>query len=599
MQAAASRAAAARSFAPAAAEQQQQAAAGKKAVLKKGILGASSAELSTSKSCHAAFASVSASRASSSSRQTVSMAATMERTAVEKMDVASFDFDTNVFQKEKINLAGNDEYIVRGGRDKFNLLPKALAGIKQVGVIGWGSQGPAQAQNFRDSLEAAGMKDTKVVIGLRKGSSSFEEARAVGFTEESGTLGEVMDVVANSDLLMLLISDAAQAELYPELLKAMKPGATLGLSHGFLLGAIKIDGADFRKDINVVAVCPKGMGPSVRRLYEQGKEVNGAGINASFAVHQDVDGKATDIALGWSIALGSPFSFCTTLESEYKSDIFGERGILLGAVHGVVESLYRRYMAEGMSEEDAFKHSTESVTGPISDIISKKGIRALYESFSGEDQKTFLKAYSASFYPAMDIHYECYDEVASGNEIRSVVMAGRRFKRQGKLPGFPMGKIDGTRMWQVGQKVRAARKASEIPLNPFTAGVYAAVMMSQIELLLRKGHSWSEICNESIIEAVDSLNPFMHANGVAFMVDNCSTTARLGARKWGPRYDYILQQQAYTAVDKDAPLDNDLIEALKNHPVHDAMKVCSELRPSVDIAVTPETYGVRPELRQQ
>ena len=78
------------------------------------------------------------------------------------------------------------------------------------------------------------------------------------------------------------------------------------------------DGVDFRPDINVVLVAPKGMGPSVRRLYEQGKEVNGAGINASFAVHQDATGSASDIAVGWAIAVGAPFAFCTTLESEYK-----------------------------------------------------------------------------------------------------------------------------------------------------------------------------------------------------------------------------------------------------------------------------------------
>ena len=93
----------------------------------------------------------------------------------------------------------------------------------------------------------------------------------------------------------------------------------------------------------------------MRRLYEQGKEVNGAGINASFAVVQDIDGNATDIALAWSIALGAPFTFQTTLEQEYLSDIYGERGILLGAVHGVVECLYRRYTFQGLSEEDAFK----------------------------------------------------------------------------------------------------------------------------------------------------------------------------------------------------------------------------------------------------
>lgn len=61
-----------------------------------------------------------------------------------------------------------------------------------------------------------------------------------------------------------------------------------------------------------------------------------------------------------------------------------------------------------------------------------------------------------------------------------------------------------------------------------------------------------QICNESIIEAVDSLNPYMHARGVAFMVDNCSYTARLGSRKWAPRFDYILEQQAFAAIDSKA-----------------------------------------------
>ncbi|QHO34712.1 Ketol-acid reductoisomerase [Arachis hypogaea] len=80
------------------------------------------------------------------------------------------------------------------------------------------------------------------------------------------------------------------------------------------------------------------MGPSVRRLYVQGKEINGAGSNSNFTVHQDVDGWATDIALAWSVALGSPFIFATTLEMEYRSDIFGERGILLDAIHGIVNN---------------------------------------------------------------------------------------------------------------------------------------------------------------------------------------------------------------------------------------------------------------------
>jgi ketol-acid reductoisomerase len=122
--------------------------------------------------------------------------------------------------------------------------------------------------------------------------------------------------------------------------------------------------------------------------------------------------------------------------------------------------------------------------------------------------------------------------------------------------------------------------------------------MLQIEVLRKKGHSYSEIINESVIESVDSLNPFMHASGVAFMVDNCSTTARLGSRKWAPRFDYILTQQAFVAVDKNAPINQDLISNFFSDPVHGAIKVCAELRPTVDISVTADADFVRPELRQ-
>ncbi|EAY75202.1 hypothetical protein OsI_03093 [Oryza sativa Indica Group] len=632
----------------------------------------------------------------------------------------SLDFETSVFKKEKVSLAGHDEYIVRGGRNLFPLLPEAFKGIKQIGVIGWGSQGPAQAQNLRDSLAEA-KSDIVVKIGLRKGSKSFEEARAAGFTEESGTLGDIWETISSSDLLLLLISDAAQADNYEEIFSHMKPNSILGLSHGFLLGHLQSVGLDFPKNISVVAVCPKGMGPSVRRLYVQGKEVNGAGINSSFAVHQDVDGRATDVALGWSVALGSPFTFATTLEQEYRSDIFGERGILLGAVHGIVEALFRRYTEHGMDEDSAYKNTVECITGIISKTISKKGMLEVYNSLTEEGKKQFIEAYSAAYYPCMDILYECYEDVSSGSEIRSVVLAGRRFyekeglpafpmgtlintyvegillgavhgivealfrrytehgmdedsaykntvecitgiisktiakkgmlevynslTEEGKkqfieaysaayypcmdilyecyedvssgseirsvvlagrrfyekegLPAFPMGNIDQTRYVEGGERVRSTRPAGDLgPLHPFTAGVYVALMMAQIEVLRKKGHSYSEIINESLIESVDSLNPFMHARGVAFMVDNCSTTARLGSRKWAPRFDYILTQQAFVTVDKNAPVNQDLISNFFSDPVHSAIEVCAQLRPTVDISVPADADFVRPELRQ-
>jgi ketol-acid reductoisomerase len=321
------------------------------------------------------------------------------------------------------------------------------------------------------------------------------------------------------------------------------------------------------------------MGPSVRRLYEQGADVNGAGINCSFAVEQDITGRATDYAIAWATAIGAPWTFQTTLESEYISDIVGERGILFGAVHGVVEALFRWFVADGESEKQAFINSVESITGPISRTISRAGILGVYEALDHSARLTFRRAYTSAYHPAFDILLEIYDEVVAGNEIRSVVMAMRRQER------YPMGKIDGTPMWRVGADVRANRSSFTPPIHPVTAGFYVATMMAQADLLREKGHPVSEIANESIIEAVDSLNPYMHFRGIAYMIDNGSTTARLGARKWAPRFDYNLTHQALPLIDAGGPVDQGLFETFLANDIHEALAACSELRPSVDISI--------------
>ena len=151
---------------------------------------------------------------------------------------------------------------------------------------------------------------------------------------------------------------------------------------------------------------------------------------------------------------------------------------------------------------------------------------------------------------------------------------------------FPIGKIDGTYTWSVGEKVRAARVEDKIPLNPTTAGFYVACMMAQIDVLREAGHQYTEIVNESVIEAVDSLCPYMHAKGVAFMVDNCSYTARLGSRKWAPRFDYMLEQQACKDLDDNKGVNAEMIKKFVSNPVHTAVNECCKLRPSVDISTT-------------
>src|ERR1700686_2640703 len=92
-------------------------------------------------------------------------------------------FESRIFNVEKIELDGVQESFLRGGRNLFPLLPKALAGIAQIGVIGWGSQGPAQAQNLRESLQGTGIR---VTVGLRIDSESFKKAKQAGFSEADG-----------------------------------------------------------------------------------------------------------------------------------------------------------------------------------------------------------------------------------------------------------------------------------------------------------------------------------------------------------------------------------------------------------------------------
>lgn len=477
----------------------------------------------------------------------------------------------SVFPFSTIHLAGTTEQVVVGGRDKFYLLAQAFGGsVNTVGAVGWGSQGPAQAQNFRDSITDAKL-GIPITIGLREDSPSIAEASDAGFT-----VGEMYKVIHDSDLTLLLTSDGSQAQNFQKIQAAMRPGTTLGLSHGFLVGHMKNVRAQFRKDINVVGVCPKGMGPSVRQLYVQGKEVNGAGINSSYAVHQDYTGNARNIALAWAVAIGSPYVFETTLKMEYRSDIFGERGVLLGGVWGALEALYSHFLSlDGATGIAAFKRSVASLTDPISKAISEGGLNKVLYQTPREGHTKLFQTMNATYGPAKALLAEIYQEVASGREIASVVDATDR------LSEYPFSNVGGTQMWHDGASVRDGGSC-DVAINSITAGVYLGIMLAQVEILLKNGHGWSEICNETIIEAVDSLNPYMAARGVDYMVDNCSTTARLGARKWGPRF---AQMVSGDVLPKCSEQTNDHGWFL-NHPVHGALAECMKMRPPVNIAVS-------------
>jgi ketol-acid reductoisomerase len=484
--------------------------------------------------------------------------------------------ESNIFQLIDIELDGTPERVLAGGRHLFPLLRDAFDGIRQIGVIGWGAQARAQAMNLRDSLAGTPIR---VTVGLRSGSSSYDGARAEGFSETDGTLGYMWDVIRASDLVILLISDAALVECYADVFAALKPAAVIGLSHGFLLAHLQSRGGCFPAEHSVIAVCPKGMGKSVRRLYEQGSTIDGAGINCSIAVHADADGRATNVALGWAVAIGAPYIFETSLESEYLSDIAGERAILLGIPHAIAEAVYRRGIELGDTPRDAFIRSTESMTGPLAKAISHGGLRAVLAGFTGDSRRRFDDAYCASYRAIAPLIEELYDEVRCGNEVIGVCLAAVRQRRN------PMPEIDGSRMWRVGAEVRAQREELDVAIDPTTAGIFCGAMMAQVDVFHDEGHPWSEIANESIIELVDSLIPFMHARGVAYMVDNCSVTARLGARKWGPRFEAAISQQVFPSLDGEGARDELLVKSLETHPIHGVLTTIGAFRPAVDIAV--------------
>jgi ketol-acid reductoisomerase len=487
-------------------------------------------------------------------------------------------FTSEVFNPllRQVEIADTTETVMYGGDRNFDLVGEALGDMGQIAVIGWSSQAPAQALNLKESLAAAGA-DTRVVVGLRSGSASRPQAEVAGFSEADGTLTTVEKAIKRAGMSLLLIADSALVREGQRLMALAPSGAHIGLSHGFLMGHYEATGQTLRDDINVIGVCPKGMGPSVRRLYEQE-----SGINVSFAVEQG-DDRARDRALGWSLGLGAPFAFQTTLGREWRSDVFGERAMLLGGVHGTVEALYGWKRQHDVNPERAYTEVVESLVGPISEAISHDGLEGLFDRLSPIDQEKFSEAYNAAYPRLLELTHKIYNDVSSGRELAEVVSDNEH--------NVPMTQVDGGDMWRAGERVRAGMdedRRQELEIDPEVAGVYVAGMMAQVDVLREHGHHWSEVVNESIIEAVDSLNPYMRARGVAFMVDNCSITARRGSRKWASAYQAWISQSVLPVIDgvRSNPDSHDHFGDFVNHDVHRALRVLGAMRPPVDISVS-------------
>ena len=247
-----------------------------------------------------------------------------------------------------IKFGDTEEKVVT--REEFPL-EKAKEVLKDevIAVIGYGVQGPAQALNMRDN-------GFNVIVGQRKPSPSWDEAIKDGF-EEGKTLFSIEEACEKGTIICNLLSDAGQITVWPTMKEYLTPGKSLYFSHGFGITYKDKTGIIPPEGVDVILAAPKGSGKSVRRLFEQGK-----GINSSYAVFQDASGKAEDKAIAMGIGVGSGYLFETTFEREVTSDLFGERGILMGALAGLIEAQYAELRKRGHSPSEAFNETVEELS---------------------------------------------------------------------------------------------------------------------------------------------------------------------------------------------------------------------------------------------
>lgn len=234
---------------------------------------------------------------------------------------------------------------------------------KTIAVIGYGSQGHAQAQNLRDS-------GLNVIIGLREGRS-FEKAKNDGFEVAS-----VSEATSRADVVQILMPDETQAKVYnEEIAPNLKQGATLMFSHGFNIHFGQIVAP---KGTDVLLVAPKSPGHMVRRTY-----VEGFGVPGLIAIHQDGTGNATAIGLAYAKGIGCTRAGVieTSFREETETDLFGEQAVLCGGVSALVKAGFETLTEAGYAPEMAYFECLHELK-LIVDMIYEGGLASMRDSVS-------------------------------------------------------------------------------------------------------------------------------------------------------------------------------------------------------------------------
>jgi ketol-acid reductoisomerase len=312
-----------------------------------------------------------------------------------------------------------------------------------ITILGYGVQGPGQALNLRDN-------GFPVIVGQREGTGSWQRAVEDGFVP-GNTLLSIEEAARKGTVVQYLLSDAGQMALWPRVKPCLNEGDALYFSHGFSVVYKDQTGIVPPPNVDVILVAPKGSGRTVRTNF-----LAGSGINSSFAVHQDFTGRARERALALGIAIGSGYLFPTTFEKEVHSDLTGERGILMGALAGVMEAQYTLLRRHGHSPSEAFNETVEELTQSLIRLVAENGMDWMFANCSTTAQRGALDwapRFREAVAPVFDALYE---SVISGKETERTLKLNSAPDYREKLR-VELDRIKNSEMWRAGAAVRALR----------------------------------------------------------------------------------------------------------------------------------------------
>ncbi|KAF4216819.1 hypothetical protein CNMCM8980_007348 [Aspergillus fumigatiaffinis] len=316
-----------------------------------------------------------------------------------------------------------------------------------LALIGYGSQGHGQGLNLRD-------QGLNVIVGVRKDGASWKEAIQDGWVPGKN-LFDLTEAVQKGTIVMNLLSDAAQSETWPTLKPLITKGKTLYFSHGFSPVFKELTKVDVPKDVDVILVAPKGSGRTVRTLFREGR-----GINSSIAVYQDVTGKAKEKAIAMGVAVGSGYLYETTFEKEVYSDLYGERGCLMGGIHGMFLAQYEVLRERGHSPSEAFNETVEEATQSLYPLIGANGMDWMYAACSTTARRGAID-WSSRFKDTLKpVFNDLYDSVRDGTETKRSLEYNSQKDYREKYEK-EMQDIRDLEIWRAGKAVRSLRPENQ------------------------------------------------------------------------------------------------------------------------------------------